>query len=128
MSTIYWKGKSTNGVLKWKYEADSFKELFDLLMEKEIINDPDYDVYDRAVLNKYNKTEYDPEFEDEDGYLDYDKISVFVEGKPLTDQELWLLISEQNGNAYYQTFERGYDGQYVSIDTKDFDENGKYCF
>lgn len=43
MSTIYWSGKSTNGVLKWKYEADSFKELFDLLMEKEIINDPDYE-------------------------------------------------------------------------------------
>lgn len=96
MSTIYWSGKSTNGVLKWKYEADSFKELFDLLMEKEIINDPDYDVYDRAVLNKYRKTEDDPEFEDEDGYLDYDKISDFVEGNPLTDQELWLLISEQN--------------------------------
>ena len=128
MSTIYWSGKSTNGVLKWKYEADSFKELFDLLMEKEIINDPDYDVYDRAVLNKYRKTEDAPEFEDEDGYLDYDKISDFVEGNPLTDQELWLLISEQNGNAYYQTFERGCDGQYVSIDPKDFDENGKFKY
>lgn len=127
--SIYWKGKSTNGVLKWEYEADSFKELFDLLMKKEIINDPDYDVYDRAVLEKYNKTEDDPEFEDENGYFDYDKVGDFVESKPdLTDQELWLLISEQNGNAYYQTFERGYDGQYVSIDLKDFDENGKFKY
>lgn len=128
MSTIYWSGKSTNGVLKWKYEADSFKELFDLLMEKEIINNPDYDVYDRAVLNKCNKTEDDPEFEDEDGYLDYEKVSDFVEGKPLTDQELWFLISEQNGNAYYQTFERSCDGQYIEIDPKDFDENGKFKY
>lgn len=127
--SIYWKGKSTNNVLKWEYEADGFKELFDLLMKKEIINDPDYDVYDRAVLEKYNKTEDDPEFEDENGYFDYDKVSDFVEEKPdLTDQELWLLISEQNGNAYYQTFERDYNGRLKHIDQKDFDENGKFKY
>lgn len=34
ISAIYWSCKSINGVLKCKYEADSFKELFELLMEK----------------------------------------------------------------------------------------------
>ena len=52
-----------------------------------------------------------------------------MEGKPdLTDEELWLLISEQNGNAYYQTFERDYNGRYVSVNLEDFDENGKYKY
>lgn len=129
MSTIYWSGKSTNGIWKRKYKADSFMELFNLLMNEEIINSCDYDVYDHAILEKYDKTEDDAEFQDEDGDMDYEKIQEFVNSKPdLTDEELWLLISEQKGNAYYQNFERDNKEERIEIECDDFDENGEYKY
>ena len=129
MSRIYWSGKSTDGIWKAKYEADSFLELFNLLMEKEVINSYDFDVYDKAILEKYNKTEDDPEFLDEDGDLDYSKVQNFVESKPsLTDEDLWVLIFSQNGKAYYQTFERDNGEDREEIGREHFDENGKYKY
>ena len=128
-STIYWSGKSTNGLWKRKYQANSFLELFNLLMDKEVIDSYDYDVYDHAILEKYDKTEDDPEFQDENGDLDYDKVQKFIESKPdLTDEELWEVIFRQNGNAYYQTFERDNGEEREEIGMEDFDENGKYKY
>lgn len=124
---IYWSGKSTDGICKWSFEADTFSELFNLLMDKEIINDYDYNVYDQAVLDKYDKTEDDDEFQDDDGELDYNKVQAFVAQHPLTDEELWLLISTRDGNAYYQTFERDTEDGRVEIGQNDFeDEHFKY--
>ena len=74
MSTIYWSGKSTNGIWKRKYKANSFYELFNLLMNEEIIDSYDYDVYEHTILEKYNKTERVIEFQNEDGDVDYAKI------------------------------------------------------
>lgn len=129
MSTIYWSGKSTNGIWKRKYEANSFIELFNSLMDEEIINSCDYDVYEHAILDKYDKTEDDVEFQDEDGDMDYEKIQEFVDSKPdLTDEELWLLIAEQKGNAYYQTFERDNEDERIEINRNDFDDDGKYKY
>lgn len=131
MSGIYWSGRSTNGVFKRKFEADNFKDLFDILMEEEIINSPDYNVYDHAVLEKYDKTEDDQEFLDSDGDFDYEKVEEFVKRKPpLTDEELWLLISEQDGNAYYQNFKRWNEDtkEFVEISEKDFDKLCKYRY
>ena len=125
---IYWSGKSTNGNSKWEDEADNFTELFSRLMDKEIIKNYDVDIYDKAVLNKYNKTENDSEFCNENGEFDYDKIADFVKTRPLTDKELWELIFEQKGKAYYQSFTR-IDGNILrEIDTDDFDENGNYKY
>ena len=124
---IYWRGKSTDGIMKWNFEASSFADLFNLLMSKEIINDYDYDVYDRAVLEKYDKTEDDEEFKDADGELDYDKVQAFVDQHHLTDEELWLLIASRDGKAYYQTFERDTEEGRVEIGQNDF-ENGRYKY
>ena len=124
---IYWRGKSTDGIMKWNFEASSFADLFNLLMSKEIINDYDYDVYDHAVLEKYDKTEDDGEFKDDDGELDYNKVQAFVNQHPLTDEELWLLIASRNGNAYYQTFERDTEEGRVEIGQNDF-EDGHYKY
>ncbi len=124
---IYWSGKSTDGIWKRSFEADTFLELFNLLMSKEIINDYDYDVYDRAVLEKYGKTEDDEEFKDDDGELDYSQVQAFVDKRQLTDEELWLLIASRNGKAYYQTFERDTEDGRVEIGQNDF-ENGHYKY
>nr|DAG49025.1 MAG TPA: hypothetical protein [Caudoviricetes sp.] len=124
---IYWRGKSTDGIMKWNFEASSFADLFNLLMSKEIINDNDYDVYDRSVLEKYDKTEDDEEFKDDDGELDYNKVQAFVNQHHLTDEELWLLIASRDGNAYYQTFERGTEEGRIEIGQNDF-EDGHYKY
>ncbi len=124
---IYWSGKSTDGIWKRSFEADTFLELFNLLMNKEIINDYDYDVYDHAVLNKYDKTEDDKEFKDADGELDYNKVQAFVDQHHLTDEELWLLIASRDGKAYYQTFERDTEDGRVEIGQNDF-EDGYYKY
>ncbi len=129
MGTIYWSGRSTNGIWRKKCEAESFTELFDTLAEEDVTTNPDYNVYDHAILEKYDKTEDDPEFLDSDGDFDYEKVEEFVKSKPpLTDEELWILISEQDGNAYYQTFERYCQDQMVEIGPKDFDDSGKYKY
>lgn len=124
---IYWSGKSTDGIWKRSFEADTFLELFNLLMNKEIINDYDYDVYDHAMLNKYDKTEDDKEFKDADGELDYNKVQAFVDQHHLTDEELWLLIASRDGKAYYQTFERDTEDGRVEIGQNDF-EDGYYKY
>lgn len=124
---IYWSGKSTDGIWKRSFEADTFLELFNLLMNKEIINDYDYDVYDHAVLNKYDKTEDDKEFKDADGELDYNKVQAFVDHHYLTDEELWLLIASRDGKAYYQTFMRDTEDGRVEIGQNDF-EDGHYKY
>ena len=124
---IYWRGKSTDGIMKWNFEASSFADLFNLLMSKEIINDYDYDVYDRSVLEKYDKTEDDEEFKDDDGELDYNKVQAFVDQHHLTDEELWLLIASRDGKAYYQTFERDTEEGRVEIGQNDF-EDGHYKY
>ena len=124
---IYWTGKSTDGIWKRSFEADTFAELFNLLMDKEIINDYDYNVYDQAVLDKYDKTDDDEEFKGTDGELDYNKVQAFVAQHPLTDEELWLLIASRNGQAYYQTFWRDAEGGRVEIEQNDF-ENEHYKY
>lgn len=128
---IYWKGRSTNGICRYKATAGTFINLFNDLIDRNIIKDPDTDIYDDAVLEKYNKTFDDKEFQDEDGELDYEKVREFVKNHNLTDEEIWLLISQQNGNAYYQTFEREDENEkmkLVEIDKSDFDESGKYLY
>lgn len=128
---IYWKGRSTNGACRYKAVAGTFINLFNDLINREIIIDHDTDIYDDAVLEKYNKSYKDKEFRNKDDELDYEKVREFVESHNLTDEELWLLIAHQNGNAYYQTFEREDENEkmkLVEIDKSDFDESGKYLY
>lgn len=59
MGTIYWRGRSTDGIWKSKTEAASFLELLkELDLEKEIINSYEYSVYDHAVFDSNGKYMY----------------------------------------------------------------------
>lgn len=53
---IKWKATSVNGLVKYEQESESFKELFDELDERGIISDPDFPLYDTALLEKYGKS------------------------------------------------------------------------
>lgn len=47
---IRWKATSVNGLVEYEQEAESFKELFDALDGRGIISDPDFPLYDTALL------------------------------------------------------------------------------
>lgn len=125
---IRWKATSVNGLVEYEQEAESFKELFDELDERRIISDPDFPLYDTALLEKYGKSFSDNDFKDETGELDYEKVENFLDGKKLSDRELYELILSRNGEAYYQKFMRETENQIVEIEESDFDETGKYKF
>lgn len=125
---IIWKATSVNGLVEYEQEAESFKELFDTLDGRGIISDPDFPLYDTALLEKYGKSFSDNDFKDETGELDYEKVENFLDGKKLSDRELYELILSRNGEAYYQKFMRETENQIVEIEESDFDETGKYKF
>lgn len=125
---IKWKATSVNGLVEYEQEAESFKELFDTLDGRGIISDPDFPLYDTALLEKYGKSFSDNDFKDETGELDYEKVENFLDGKKLSDRELYELILSRNGEAYYQKFMRETENQIVEIEESDFDETGKYKF
>jgi hypothetical protein len=125
---IKWKATSVNGLVEYEQEAESFKELFDELDERGIISDPDFPLYDTALLEKYGKLFSDNDFKDESGELDYEKVDNFLDGKELSDKELYELICSRNGEAYYQKFMRETENGIVEIGESDFDKTGKYKY
>lgn len=125
---IKWKATSVNGLVEYEQEAENFKELFDELDERGIISDPDFPLYDTALLEKYGKSFSDNDFKGESGELDYEKVDNFLDGKKLSDKELYELILSRNGEAYYQKFMRENENDIVEIGESDFDETGKYKF
>ena len=125
---IKWKATSVNGLVEYEQEAENFKELFDALDERGIISDPDFPLYDTALLEKYGKLFSDNDFKDESGELDYEKVDNFLDGKKLSDMELYELIPSRNGEAYYQKFMRETENGIVEIGESDFDKTGKYKY
>lgn len=125
---IYWSGRSTSGASHWKATTDNFIHLYEELEHQGVISTEDGDPYDLALLKKYNKSFEDAEFLNEDEEIDYNKVQFFLNSHSLTDKEIWQLIDSENGNAYYQTFERKTDEDIFEICDKDFDEGGKYLY
>ena len=125
---IYWSGRSTSGASHWKATTDNFIHLYEELEHQGVISTEDGDPYDLAILKKYNKSFEDAEFLNEDDEIDYNKVQSFLNSHFLTDKEIWQLIESENGNAYYQTFERKTDENIFEICDKDFDDDGEYLY
>lgn len=125
---IYWSGRSTSGASHWKATTDNFIHLYEELEHQGVISTEDGDPYDLAILKKYNKSFEDAEFLNEDDEIDYNKVQSFLSSHSLTDKEIWQLIESENGNAYYQTFERKTDENIFEICDKDFDDDGEYLY
>lgn len=125
---IYWSGRSTSGASHWKATTDNFIHLYEELEHQGVISTEDGDPHDLAILKKYNKSFEDAEFLNEDDEIDYNKVQSFLNSHSLTDKEIWQLIESENGNAYYQTFERKTDENIFEICDKDFDDDGEYLY
>ena len=125
---IKWTGQPTSRVYTWEKEANSFHKLYNNLVDGNIISTSDCDPYDEAILKKYGKTEEDFI----DGYynFNYDKYCKWCSeiGACLTDKEIWEVIANERGNAYYQTFEIEIDGECRAIEDDDFDAEGNFKY
>lgn len=117
-----------SGASHWKATTDNFIHLYEELEHQGVISTEDGDPYDLALLKKYNKSFEDAEFLNEDEEIDYNKVQSFLNSHSLTDKEIWQLIDSENGNAYYQTFERKTDEDIFEICDKDFDDDGEYLY
>lgn len=120
MGIINWTGKNTSKNITWGMSADSMIDLYNQLTSKGVISVEDGDPYEEAVLKKAGKCMDD--LRDEYGDIDQDLVQEALDSsEDLTDKELWQLIEDQDGNAYYQTFE--FSGHRLS--DSDFDASGK---
>lgn len=99
---IKFTGKNTQGNIIWKCSGNSYKEIYDWLVSHEVITLWDDDPVEKYLLGKLNKT-YD-DYTNEDDEIDFDQI--YKDGDEfLTDEAYHEIISNENGNAYYQEWE-----------------------
>lgn len=95
---LEFRGTDTSKRIKYEAQASTWIGLYNELVNKGIISTVDGDPYEIEKLKKAGKTYSD--FENEDGDIDFQAIEKLED---LTDDEIRVLISEQNGSAYYQS-------------------------
>lgn len=131
-TTIKWTGKATSGI--WRREEiitsyNPFTELYTACLENGTISTVDSDPWEDALMEKNGKTEKD--FYNEDGDFDFELYQNWIDEYDyidLSDKDIYNIILEQDGNAYYQTFEYldEKSDEYIEIDCNCFDKEGNF--
>lgn len=103
MKLYKFNGKNTHGTRKYYADGNTAIELYQDLVNQNIISICDGDPYEMALLKKNSLTIGD--FMNEDDDLDNEKYNDFLSDNSLEDAEIIQLIKKQDGNAYYQTIE-----------------------
>lgn len=116
---IKWTGKSGNGIWRRKETARTMSELHDACVENGTISLIDYDPFEKYILERegYSYEEVADKLIEEGSYIDefYSDNNINVE---MTDYDFYKLISNETGNALYQTFTDEDDNEL------EFGENG----
>lgn len=101
--TIKWQGTNTSKVVKWTLEAESYLELLNKLIEKELAHDYiDFDGNTFQELLNYSEElmRLNAEEDIESLYeFDFEKLL-----GSLSDEQIRNVIKANDGMAYYQTF------------------------
>lgn len=101
--TIKWQGTNTSKVVKWAVEAESYLELLNKLIEKELAHD--YIDFDGNTFQELlNYSEQLMSLKDEEDIealyqFDYEKLL-----GSLSEEQIRSIIEANNGMAYYQNF------------------------
>ena len=99
---IFFTGRNTARSICWKTSADTYKGIYDNLIDMKVISQWDYSPVEKYILEKLGKT-YDDYTDDYDD-IDYNKL--YLDGdKFLVDEAYREIISNEDGNAYYQEWE-----------------------
>lgn len=100
---IKFTGRTTQRNIVWKCSGDTYKEIYDWLVDHEVITRWDYDPVDEYLLDKLGKT-YDDYTKEETEDIDFDQL--YKDGeKFLTDEAYKEIISNEDGSAFYQEWE-----------------------
>lgn len=107
MKRIKFVGTNTAKNIWWKYEGDSFQEIYDQLVADDVISF--YDEYEPIV--KDYAEEHGLDLDDEDQFLQaYENAFDF-----LPDEDYRKYIEQEDGNAYYQWFYEWTDNGWQEI-------------
>lgn len=115
---IRWTGKSTDGLWRREAQAETMTELYNKLVDNGAITLDDYDPYEKAIIEKagYKYSEFMEQWEEgSNGAYTDEYFREKTDGVDLTDEELYEVIKEERGNAFYQTFE-DQDGNELRFD------------
>lgn len=100
---IKFTGRNTNMNICWKCSGNSYKEIYDWLLKKDVISSEDYDPVEKYLLEQLGKT-IDDYMNKETEIYDIDKL--YMDGDCfLTDEAYYEIISNENGNAFYQEWD-----------------------
>lgn len=101
---IKWTGTNTSRVIKWTAEAETYLELFNKLVERELVHqctDLEGDTFNELLNYSTELQELNSSDDIEAIYqFDYDALL-----ESLTDEQIKSIILANQGNAYYQEFE-----------------------
>ena len=103
---IKWRGQNTFKNVTWNAEADSYKELYFELIDRDIISIEDGYPDEIFLLDKVGLKMAD--FDEHEEEYDYEYQAWFekvTDGLELTEDDYKYIISQEKGNAYYQEFE-----------------------
>ena len=112
---IKWTGKSTNGLWRKTAQAETMMELYNKLVDNGAIRLEDYDPIEKYIIESAGLN-YSEAMDEAEGFSSMDEY--FEEkgiDRDLTDEDIYYIISEERGNAYYQTFE-DQDGNELKFD------------
>lgn len=100
---IKFTGRNTQCNVVWKCSGDTYKEIYDWLVDHEVITRWDEDPVDRYLLNKLGKTWDD--YTSEDDEIDFNQL--YIDGDYIlqNDNIYKEIITNEDGNAYYQEWE-----------------------
>lgn len=115
---ITWTGQPTNRVVTYKIEADSYKEILEQMIDRDLADgywNPDSQAFHELAYyspiiseleNEYNNLD---DSDDEDAFEKFDEKLGNVEWNEilnsLSDNEMEQVIRGCNSQAYYQEFE-----------------------
>ena len=105
---IKWRGQNTQRNITWTEEANTYKELYYKLIDKNIISVEDYFPDEEYRLNKVGlrSRDFDGDIAEEYKYDFQEWYEDVTKDVPeITEEEYSLIIKGEKGNAYYQEFE-----------------------
>lgn len=100
---IKWVGTDTSRFVKWNEEAETYLELFNKLVGRELVHqctDLEGDTFNE-LLNYSTELEELNKNEDYEAIYQFDFDSLL---ESLTDDQIKSIILANQGNAYYQGF------------------------
>ena len=103
---INWKGQNTSRNITWTESAETYQELYFRLIDKNIISVEDGFPDEIFMLSKVGLKLSD--FDEHEEEYNYDFQAWFekvTDGIELTEDDYKYIISQEQGNAYYQEFE-----------------------